>query len=377
MGGKSAPKAPNYAALAEEQAKSSKEVTEQQTWANRADQVTPWGQQSWESTPTVDPATGQTLNRWTQTTSLTPELQAAAEAQMRMQQGRSELGESLTGRMQNEYGSAMNWGGVRPGGEGVAAGHLDSSEKYRQEAEDALYGRWASRAKPEQERASTAARTRLYNMGLKEGDSAYDYEMNKIAQQQADAQQQAAFGATTGAGAEATRMLGMDASAGAQNFGQQMQSSQYQNQLRQQQIAEMMQQRGFSLNEMNALLNGQQVAMPQMPGYNTAAASQGTQNLQAGQMQNQANLDAFNAQQAATQGMMSGVGGMAGSFMGFSDRRLKKDIQLLRRVGGINVYSWTYIWGARAVGVMADEVPWAVLDHPSGFAVVDYSRVWR
>ena len=361
MGGKSTPKPADYGALAE-----------QQTWANRADQFTPFGNQTWQNQQVWDPSTNQYLNRWAQTTDLPEDLDAAAKAQMETTRGRSELANSLTGRMQSEYGNAMDWGGVRPGGGDVAAGNLDSSEKYRQSAEDALYGRWASRAMPEQQRASTAQRTRLANMGLREGDAAYDAEMQKLGQQQGDAQQQAAFGATIGAGSEAQRMLGMDAQAGAQNFGQQMQSSQYANQLRQQQIAEMMQQRGFSLNEMNALLSGQQVSMPQMPGYNTAAASQGTQNLAAGQMQQQANMDQFNAQQAQMQGLMSGVGG----FAAFSDRRLKKDIELVGNVDGVNIYKWMYVWGQPGKGVMADEVPWAVIKHPSGYDMVDYERVW-
>ena len=375
MGGKSTPKPADYGALANQQAESSKDVTEQQTWANRADQYTPFGNQTWQNQQVWDDSTQQYLNRWAQTTQLPEELERAAQAQKETTEARSNLARDMTGRMRSEYGTAMDWSGIRAGGGDVAAGNLDSSEKYRKSAEDAIYNKWSDRAKPEMQQAQTDKRTQLYNMGLKEGDAAYDREMKKLGQQQGDAQQQAAYQATIGGGSEAQRMLGMDATAGAQNFGQQMQSSQYSNQLRQQQMAEEMQKRGFSLNEMNALLSGQQVSMPNMPGYNTAAASQGVQSLQAGQLQQQANMDQFNAQQAQQQGMMSGIGGMAGSFMGMSDRRLKRDIELVGQHEGVNIYTWTYVWGQRGKGVMADEVPWAVVNI-NGYDAVDYSRVW-
>jgi hypothetical protein len=446
---KSAPKAPDYAAAAEKQAQGSKEVTEQQTWANRADQFTPFGSQTWQNQQVWDPSSQQYLNRWAQTTQLNPESQAALDSQMRLTKDRSQLGESMTDRLRTEYGTGMDWNQFQKGGGAVMAPdmpdrgniqgsvpgqdlqrgfdlkgpELDASQKYQQNANDAIYNQWASRALPEQQRASERMRTQLYNMGLKEGDEAYDQEMQKLGQQQGDAMQQAQYQATIGSGAEAQRMLGMDAAtrqqltgeqqalgqfgnqaalgefgmdlqggqfgnaAQQQDYGQQMQSgqqdfqnlmqqSQYQNQLRQQQIAESMQQRGFSLNEINALLSGQQVNMPQMPSYNTAARSEGTQNLAAAQMTGQANLDAFNAEQAATQGMMSGLGSMAGAGMMMSDRRFKTDIERIGSTeGGTPVYTFRYIFGgAKMVGVMADEVPHAVTKI-AGISFVDYSKV--
>jgi hypothetical protein len=521
MGGKSAPKAPDYAAAAEQQAQSSREVTEQQTWANRPDQFTPWGSQTWENQQVWDPSTQQYLNRWAQKTELTPESQRALDAQLGLTGDRSELGRDLMARAEQEFGQEMDWskfqqagqavkapGAVQGGaiagtgaldrgqyspeeiqrgvqgqdyqrqlqGEQLARGYdiqgpeLNPADRYYGEANDAIYQQWADRALPQQERDTDALRTQLYNMGLKEGDPGYDREMEKLRQSQGDAMRQAQYQATIGAGSEAQRMLGMDAATrqqltgeqaglaafgnqaalgqfgmGAQqgefanqaadryfqqalaqgqfgnqaaaqslaqqlglggqrfqeslaaagfgneaqqqgwqqqmagqdqNFQQQMAASQYQTQLRQQQIAEEMQKRGFSLNEINALISGQQVGMPTMPGFNTAAASQGNQALTAAQLTGQSELDRFNAQQAATQGMMSGIGSLAGGFMGFSDRRLKRDIKLLGNVSGVNLYSWVYLWGEPSIGVMADEVPHAIAGKINGFAVVDYRRVW-
>jgi DNA-binding transcriptional MerR regulator len=106
------------------------------------------------------------------------------------------------------------------------------------------------------------------------------------------------------AGQEGSRMQGMDISAGG-----------YNTQLRQQQMAEEMQKRGFSLNEINAIITGQQVGMPSMPGFQNAQRAEGNQALAAAQMTGQAQLDKFNAEQAAVQGMMQGVGSMGMGFM--------------------------------------------------------------
>src|SRR5690606_6038886 len=97
---KNAPDPPDYQAAAQEQAQSSREVTEQQTWANRPTINTPFGQQTWEVTPVWDPATNQYINTWTQNTNLTPESQAALDAQMDITMGRSNLANSMLGRVQ-------------------------------------------------------------------------------------------------------------------------------------------------------------------------------------------------------------------------------------------------------------------------------------
>lgn len=421
--GKDAPDPPNYKAAAEAQAASSREVTEQQTWANRPEQVTPWGTQSWQNKAMYDPSTDQMINRWRQTTTLTPELQAALDSQLRLQRDKSQLAESLTGRMEREYSKPMDWGNLPQMGQRVnahdlvrgqamaegydiAGPDLNPAARYNQDANEAIYNQWAERALPEQAKQTESARTKLYNMGLREGDAAFDREMNRVEQSQGDALRQAQYQATIGSGAEAQRMLGMDAATRAQltgenlgqaqfhnqavsqDFGQRlaatdqhfenmMQASQYQTQRRQQELAERMQKRGFSLNEINALLHGQQVAMPSMPGFNTAQRSEGVQALSAAQMQGQAELDAFNAEQQAMQGMMQGVGSLAGGFMP-SDRRLKRNVRRIGiTAGGAPVYRFRYIFdvgGSEHIGVMADEVPYAAVNI-GGYDYVDYSKV--
>lgn len=403
---KSAPKAPDYAGAAREQAQSSREVTEQQTWANRPTQNTPWGQSTWENNSEWDPTTNQYINKWTQNVNLTPEQQASLDSQQRIQQGRSGLAESMLTRANEEYGPMMDWSQMPQGGGSVQAGNLQTSLDFsgapevssgadtRNRAEDAIYQRASSRLDPRFQQQEGDIRAKLYNQGLREGDAAWQREMDNFGRTKEDAYQTAMNEAIMGGGQEASREFGMDSArrsmmtgemtqqanfgnnALGQQLGQDIQAGGYNTQQRQQAITEEMQRRGFSLNEINAILTGQQVGMPGMPSFTNAAAPQGVQSLQAAQMTGQSNLDAFNAEQAAMQGMMSGAGSIAGGFMGFSDRRLKRDIRKLATVGDVNIYAWTYVWGEDDVGVMADEVPWAVAGQINGYDVVDYRRIW-
>jgi hypothetical protein len=72
------------------------------------------------------------------------------------------------------------------------------------------------------------------------------------------------------------------------------------------------------------------------------------------------------------------VGGLAGIF---SDRRLKRDIELIRReADGLGVYAFRYVMSkVRVLGVMADEVaklrPWALGPTQAGYATVNYGAL--
>jgi hypothetical protein len=444
---KNTPASPDYTGAAQQQAQSSKDVTEQQTWANRPTINTPFGQQTWEVKPQWDPSTGQYLNSWTQNTNLTDQSQHALDSQMNIAQGKSDLAESKIGQMKDDYSQPMNWddftslantpqGGQMPGvpnynPESIQRGldtsgmqNVDSSQKYAKNAEDAIYGQWSGRQEPRMQQEQDRMRNQLYNSGVKEGDQAYDQAMERLSQDQNDARTQAQYQATIGSGQEAQRMQGMDLSTNqnqfnqrqgqgafansaaqqamqqqlgigsqqfnqglasqGQQYGQNMQSAGYQNQLRQQQISEEMQKRGFNLNEINGILSGQQVSMPNMPSFNTANASQAAQYNTAAQNTGQYNLDAFSAQQAGLNSALSGAGSMA---MMFSDRRLKKHIYpcgITKYPSGVELplYTFRYIWEAVEDpvhrGHMADEVekvvPSAVIDM-HGYKMVDYGRL--
>jgi hypothetical protein len=162
-----------------------------------------------------------------------------------------------------------------------------------------------------------------------------------------------------------------------QMFQREMEQSQYQNQLRQAQLTEEMQKRGFTLNEINALLHGQQVATPQFQGFNQAQRSETPQYLDAAHKGYMGELQSYSMDQAQNpMGDLFQMGGQLGSAYLMSDRRLKTNIKRIGKTpGGVNVYSYRYIWGEPAIGVMADEVPWAAVEGPGGYKMVDYARV--
>ena len=114
MGGKSSP---DYSGAAAAQGEANREVVRDQTFANRPDQFTPWGATSWTPYQATDPATGEATTAWSQTQSLTPELQDILNKQIAIQSGRSDVAGALTGRMGAEFTQPMDWRGLNPMGE--------------------------------------------------------------------------------------------------------------------------------------------------------------------------------------------------------------------------------------------------------------------
>lgn len=117
------------------------------------------------------------------------------------------------------------------------------------------------------------------------------------------------------------------------------------------------------LQVQQALLSG--LPLSQFMGSTTTGQSSGTQT----------------SNPSLLQGIGQGAQTAASLAALFSDRRLKRDIKLVgRRPDGLNVYKYAYVWSRRRyVGLMADEVqkvkPEAVIEHPSGYLMVDYGRL--
>ena len=251
--------------------------------------------------------TGQVYDKWTQTTGLTPELQDIFNKQMAIQGGRTDIAGMLTGRMGADFGQSMDWRNLSPVGQVPTAqytlpeGDIGDPYQTRQRAENAMYDSAMSRIAPQQEAQRAALETKMRNQGLRPGDAAWASQMQGMGQQHNDQSQQAMWSAVGEGRTEAGQMFGQQMGsnqnmfnqalqANHQNYGQSMQGSQYANQIRQQQMAEMMQQRGFNLNEINALLSGQQVGMPSMPSFSQQGqytpASQMTAAAQQASMEN-------------------------------------------------------------------------------------------
>ncbi len=192
--------------------------------------------------------------------------------------------------------------------------------------------------------------------------------------------------------AEASQLFGLEANARDRAVQEASQLFSLQAGARDRAINELMIQRNQPLNELAAMLSGQQVVQPNFltppqPGISagdlqgaTYANYQGALGQQ--QMANQNNLIGYQAQQQANNAMTGGLFGLgSAAIMKYSDRRLKKNATIIGKLkNGLNIYSFNYIWenGAKQFGVMADEVR-KVLPHAvhrrDGFDMVDYSEV--
>ena len=428
--GKSTPAAPDYLGAANSQAAASKENLMTQNYANRPTITTPFGSQSWTTQTQIDPTTSQAVTGWTQQNTLDPSLKPALDAQIKTQVGRSELANSFMDRVRDEYKPSFNYEGLPAMQSGGTPGEIrtnvadyapglntsfnfggaPAAPTYDTGYRDRVAQSLMERMMPVQDYQNRQLQTQLSNQGFKLGSEGYKRGLDELAQRQAAER----YNAYDTAGNEAQRMYGsqmgarqqgiseamsqgnfnnqalgqaqgldinamnaMNAAQG-QQFGLNQSYANQQNTLRQQALAEQAQRRGMSLNEMNALMSGQQVQMPTMPQFNQAGISQ-TPNLM-GAMQNtyQANLDAANAKNAGISNAFSGATSL-GSAFAFSDIRLKSNI---RRVGthsvGVGVYEYD-IFGHRERGVIAQELqrvrPDLVRQHDSGYLTVNYGAL--
>jgi len=354
-GDKNSPAPPDYMGLAQQMGDISEQNTAQQTWANRPDQNTPWGSTTWDANQTIDPATGLPVTSWTQNTNLTPEQQAIFESQQQLQAGRSGLANTLLGNASDTLQNPADWSQLPEVGNGMDA---------RNAAEDAIFGRMSSRLDPQWTQRADQQRTQLYNMGLREGDSAFDQQMGNFNRDRTDAYEQAMNTAIAGGGQEMSRQ-----------FGQEMAG-------RQQSISEMLGERSSTLNELQALMNGQQVGMPGQPQFTGAGQPQTPNLLGAANMGYGGQLDQFNAQQAQQQGLLSGGMNLAALAYMFSDSRLKEEIRYLdgEALPGVRWATWKWKTGGRGRGVIAQDVqrvrPDLVKKDPaSGYLMVNMAGI--
>lgn len=218
---------------ARETGKQARELAREQTFANRPNQYNPWGSTEW--TWNTDPSTG--IDRWTQTETLNPDLQRTLDAQLGTQAGRAELAQSQLGQLQGNMSTPMDFGQY-----GDVIG-FDPTEQ-RQTAEDAAYGRATSRLDPQFEEQAQKMEINLRNKGLRAGDAAYDAQMATFNRSKNDAYEQARLGSVEQGRAE---------------FGIGLQGNQYANELRRSQIEEDLYKRGFPLEEINRLMQGQEI----------------------------------------------------------------------------------------------------------------------
>lgn len=321
------PDAPDYAGAAQQTAQGNLQLAQQNTEANRVNQYTPWGS-------LVYSQDANNPNRWTANVNLSPDQQRLFNANnassLQMAGLLGMMGDKAGHNLwQNFDTSILPAQQVNPG----------------QTAQDAIM----ARVQPYLDQRQEKLRTQLANQGVTQGSEAYNGSMDEFNRQANDAMMQAALN-------------GID-------VGQQA---------RQQALSEAAFLRNEPLNELNALRTGTQVSAPQFNNVPQQQYTPGPNYLGAAQAQGQYDTDVFNMQQGYKNSMMNGLFSLGSMALMASDRRLKSNIVHVGTYNGHNVYEYD-IFGRRERGVMAQEVmeknPEAVVMHPAGYLMVDYSKI--
>ena len=368
MGSKqSAPAAPNYTQAAQATSTGNLALAQEQQAANNVNQVTPYGNLTYQNNPTSAPdvsAYNTAMQTWQQnggSSSGTPAPQqsdfsmnqpnwTATQTLSPAEQQLFDQGNTLSSSLLDTAQTGLN------SAQGILANPtVDMSQlpstgiNPGQSYQDAMM----QQLNPEIDRANNQLQARLAAQGVTPGSAAY----NDALQQQSQSNNNLLAQATTSG-------MGMGLQANQQAYAQ------ANNNLMQ------------PINIIDALRTGTQVQSPsyasaaqQSPvaGADLLSALQGNYNAQLG------NVNANNATSAGQMGTLAGLGG-AGIIAAASDIRLKENI---KRIGehplGIGIYEFDYIWGEHSIGVMAQEVlnvkPSAVITHPSGYLMVNYGEL--
>lgn len=228
-----------------------------------------------------------------------------------------------------------------------------------QELERATFDRAMGLLSPVFDQREGDLRNQLAQRGLPVGSEAADAELNLFGQGRSNAELAAAQDAVGLGRQEQSRLFGL--TQGARNQG----------------LSETSFLRNQPFNELSAALSGSQLGQFQA----NPVQAQPVDVLGANALQQQSQLANFNAQNQFRSDALGGLFGLGAAALPLlSDRRLKTDI---RKVGktddGLNVYTYRYITGGPVqMGVMADEVekvkPEAV-GEINGFKAVNYGMI--
>jgi Chaperone of endosialidase len=345
-GGKgSAPPPPDYRAAAIETAQGNLDAARTAVAANRVNQYTPYGSLEYK----INPESQWDIYgnpTWSATQSLSPAQQQLLDYQNQASIGLGKLAGQGLGYVENMLATPFNTAALPSTG-------FNPSQTY-QEA-------YMQRLAPQLQQGREQLQQRLANQGIDIGSEAYDRAMMQQAQREND----------------------LLAAATTQGFGVGQQA-------RQTALQEQAYLRNEPLNTLSAVRTGAQVQGPQFVNSAQQATTSGPDLLGAAQMGYNAQMGAYNAQQAGQNNLTSGLMGLAGTgMMMMCDPRTKENIKAVGVLeNGLTLYSFEYkdefkdreyAGHGVHVGVMADEVeqvyPFAVRTLDDGYKVVDYGLI--
>ena len=274
---------PDFTDIALQQGEANEQSVLNALLANRPTQYTPFGAITYADELGPD---GQ--RRWTQTTQLTPELQAILDRQQATTLDTADTAGWLASNLAGDIQAGRDFSGIAPWETAPdalltesRAGQIGDPSTIQARAEDAVYQQAVSRLDPQFQQRDEALEIKLRNQGLQPGDEAWERQMGNLERERIDAYNQAQFGAIEAGRQHADQLfrqqLGrastqfdQDLAANQGNWQQALQGATFQNQLREAQRAENERRGAQAINWLQALQSGQQVGLPQAPGFQSA-----------------------------------------------------------------------------------------------------------
>ena len=284
--GGSAPPPPDYTGAAQATAAGNKEAAIAAQAGNMINQYTPQGSVEYNVRGYQD-GTPQ----YSQTVKFSPEQQAAYNKDVAMNAALQDVGTQGVGYVQKALDKPLTFEDMQA---------LQTPGEIQQAASDAAYANAMRYTEPRLQRQQAALETQLANQGITRGSEAYNAAMEDAAAERANvygqAQNQAYLQGLQGAGQAYQQGLGT----------------------RQQQISEAQTLRQEPINILNAVRTGAQMQSANQPQVGTSSPGQlatwsGPDLLGAATAQGQYNQGLYNAQQAGSSNMTSGLMGLAGT----------------------------------------------------------------
>jgi len=190
-------------------------TAQQEAFANRPNQINPFGQITYDRWLSGWSPSGQPIYQWLQNQTLNPEYQGLLDNQTeiaRQEQGlRSGLLGDLGGGVDTEqFGQVdMDQYGMGDLDQFGPAPTLDfDPTAIRNQAQDAAWNYATNRLDPRFEQESQQMEIKLRNQGLRPGDQAYDAQMSNLSNSRNDAYEQAMWGSYGEGRQEADSLFG-------------------------------------------------------------------------------------------------------------------------------------------------------------------------
>jgi len=302
----SAPASPNPNAVISAQTSANADTARLNANLNRSDTYTPFGSVTFQDLGN---------DRWQSQQTLSPGMQTLLDQQINIGQGVNSAAQS---RLNNLDNSAFTLDGVDPYQSSIDTSGLmampdqSSLDAYAKGAESNIYNRSATRLNDQFGRGEDALRARLANQGVTEGSDAYSAAMKDFSYGRNDAYQGAETNAITQGAALRSSLLADSLTGRQQGLSEQYNAANFANQGRSQQINDQLLTRTQGLNELAALLQGQQaIGMPQ--AQNGGQVNVGAPDVGGAYGLSQASQqNAYNQQKQSQNAAFGGLAGLAG-----------------------------------------------------------------